>query len=150
MSGEPLPSLQWSKNGEAIAGATSRNLTVASATLADAGTYDVVATNPLGSVRSGAARVTIGKRHQMIVFTPPQSATVGQPIVLSASASSGLPVHFEVVGGTGNLSGGTLTPSGGMVVIQATQPGDDSYEAAAPVTQTFQVQASPNGQLQHF
>jgi hypothetical protein len=149
VSGEPLPSLQWRKNGEAIAGATSRNLTFASATMADAGAYDVVATNRLGSVHSAAVRVTVGKRHQMIVFTPPPIVTAGQPIVLSASASSGLPVHFVVVGGTASLSGGTLTPNGGMVVVQATQDGDDSYEAASPVTQTFQVQAGPIGQ-QHY
>lgn len=148
-SGEPIPDLQWRKNGQAISGATGRNLTVASATMADAGSYDVVATNRLGSVHSAAARVTVGKRRQMIVFMPPPNANAGQPLVLSASASSGLPVHFEVVGGTASLSGGTLTPTGGMVVVQATQPGDDSYEAAAPVTLTFQVQASPNGQP-HF
>jgi hypothetical protein len=40
-----------------------------------------------------------------------------------------------------------MTPSqGGTVVIQASQPGNSSYEAAATVTQTFLVTPSPNGQ----
>jgi hypothetical protein len=67
-SGEPAPSLQWRKDGVPVAGATDSRLTVASATPADAGAYDVVASNLLGSATSDRAVVTVGKRPQSISF----------------------------------------------------------------------------------
>jgi hypothetical protein len=145
-SGEPLPGFQWRKEGIEIAGATQRSLTIASATPSDAGSYDAVASNPSGSATSARARVSVGKRTQSISFQSPAQATAGQPVTLTASASSGLPVQFQVLSGIATLSGSTVTPQSGTVVIQASQDGDSSYDAAAPVTQTFQVVLSPTGQ----
>jgi hypothetical protein len=145
--GEPLPVLQWQKNGVNLPGATELTLTLPSATPADAGSYDVVATNSLGVARSGIARVSIGKRRQTIQFQAPTSVTAGQAVMLNASASSGLLVRFTLLSGTGSLSGGTITAQGGTVVIEAEQPGDATYEAATPVIQTFQIQPSPGGQF---
>jgi hypothetical protein len=59
-SGTPEPTYQWWKNGQNIAGATSNTYTIAHVALADAGRYTVVATNPAGSVISGAALLTVG------------------------------------------------------------------------------------------
>src|SRR6218665_3125468 len=47
--GSPVPTFQWRKNGVAIPGATSQTFTINSATLSDAGLYQVVATNNLGT-----------------------------------------------------------------------------------------------------
>jgi immunoglobulin I-set domain protein len=148
-SGEPKPSFQWRKDGTPIAGATDNRLTIASATPGDNGAYDVVVSNPMGSVTSEAARVSVGKRSQTISFQGSGSPTPGQPIMLSATASSGLPVRFDVVSGVAVISGSVLTCSqGGTVVVQASQGGDMNYAAASPVTQTFLVAAS--GNAQHF
>lgn len=46
---------QWFKDGVAIAGATSKTLSISELTAADAGTYKVVATNPNGAVDASAA-----------------------------------------------------------------------------------------------
>jgi hypothetical protein len=147
VSGEPKPALQWRKDGSPIPGATETRFTVASAAAADAGDYDVVASNALGSVTSERAHVGIGRRSQTISFQSATSATAGQPVMLNANASSGLPVIFSVVSGMAVINGSAMTPSqGGTVVIQASQPGNSSYEAAATVTQTFLVTPSPNGQ----
>jgi hypothetical protein len=118
-------------------------LTIASAALSDSGAYDVVASNSMGSAASAPARVSVGKRRQSITF---QAATValaaGQQVVLSASASSGLPVRFEVVSGAAIVNGDMLTSQGGTVVVQATQAGDSVYEPAMPVSQTFMFGAA--------
>ena len=59
--GSPTPAYQWRKNtvpltnGGNISGATTATLTVNPVAAADAGHYDVVATNSCGSVTSGAA-----------------------------------------------------------------------------------------------
>jgi Immunoglobulin I-set domain len=142
-SGEPAPALQWRRNGVPITGATGRTLTIPTAALSDAGSYDVVATNASGSATSAPARVAVVKRSQSISFQSASSSVApGQQVSLNASASSGLPVRFEVVSGAGILSGPALTSQGGTVVVRASQPGDGVYAAAMPVTQTFTFTAS--------
>ncbi len=146
-SGEPRPALQWRKDLIPVAGATGRDLALAPAALSDAGDYDVVATNSLGSATSGRARVAVDKRHQVIAFQIPTNITAGTTVALSASATSGLPVRFDVVAGSAVLNGATLTAqSAGTVSVQASQPGDATFEAAEPVTQTFMVGAGASGQ----
>jgi hypothetical protein len=142
-SGEPEPELQWRKDGIPIAGAHGRRLSIGPAAFPDSGTYDVIASNPSGEARSAPARVTVGKRRQTISFQGATTAVAGQPILLSASASSGLPVQFEIVSGAAVLTGETLTSQGGAVVVQATQPGDSTFDAASPVTQTYIFSAGP-------
>lgn len=146
-SGEPKPSFQWRRDGSPIAGATESRLTVASATQADAGAYDVVVTNPLGTVTSERANVTVGKRSQTVTFQGATSAVAGQAVMLVANASSGLPVRFDVISGFATLSGTTMTASqAGTVVVQASQGGDTTFDPAVPATQTFLITAGLNGQ----
>ena len=145
-SGVPAPTLQWRKDGAPIPGATERALTVAAAGMPDAGTYDVVATNPSGTATSDRVQVSVVKRHQFISFQGTMTLTAGQPYALSANASSGLPVRFAVVSGTATLNGALLTPQAGGVVVQASQDGDATYEAASPVAENFTVNVSPSGQ----
>jgi hypothetical protein len=145
-SGEPKPSFQWRKDGAPVPGATDRRLTVASATLNDAGAYDVVVSNSVGSATSGPARVAVGKRSQTISFQGSTSVAAGQAVTLLANASSGMPVKFDVISGMAVISGNTLMASqGGTVVVQASQPGDATFEPAANVMQTFFITAGPSG-----
>jgi hypothetical protein len=58
-SGTPAPSYQWRKNGTAIAGATDSSYIIPGVVQADAGNYDVVATNSAGSATSSAAILTV-------------------------------------------------------------------------------------------
>jgi hypothetical protein len=60
-------------------------------------------------------------------------------------ASSGLPVTFTVTSGLATIvNGNTLQVTGtGMVTIQATQGGDVNYNAAPPVSQSFQSMITP-------
>jgi hypothetical protein len=61
-SGVPAPTFQWRRNGAVLPGATNSSFTLATATAANAGNYDVVVTNALGTVTSPAAIVTITTR----------------------------------------------------------------------------------------
>ena len=58
-SGSPAPTWQWRKNGAGIPGATGATYTIASAALADTGTYDAVATNSAGAATSNGAVLTV-------------------------------------------------------------------------------------------
>jgi len=57
--GLPGPSYQWRKNGTNIAGQTNATLTIASAKLADNGTYSVIVSNSAGTITSSNAVLTI-------------------------------------------------------------------------------------------
>jgi N-acetylneuraminic acid mutarotase len=88
------------------------------------------------------ATVTVATESQTITFTAPTSpVNYGvAPITLSASASSGLAVAFNVVSGPGTVSGSTLTITGvGTVVVAANQAGNTNYAAATQVTQSIVV-----------
>ncbi len=75
----------------------------------------------------------------------PARETTAAPFALAATASSGLTVSYEVVGGAGvvAVNGSTVTLSGqaGAFSIRATQAGDATYDAATPVVVTSSVRS---------
>lgn len=77
---------------------------------------------------------TIGTS-QTITFNAPSYIAVGTPIGLTATASSGLPVSFaSLTPGVCSVSGNLVTGNTvGTCIVQATQPGNGSVAAAAPV-----------------
>jgi len=88
----------------------------------------------------------VAKDTQVIDFTKiPDKLTTDPPFELEATASSGLPVSFTLVSGPATLEGSTVTLSGdtGMVVIEAIQLGNDDFEAAEPVQDSFRVNLPP-------
>ena len=85
---------------------------------------------------------TLNPGYQAISFPQiPNHLTSDPPFNLEATATSGLPVQFEVVSGPATLNGTllTLTGNAGEVVIKATQPGNGTYDPADPVFNTFMV-----------
>ena len=78
---------------------------------------------------------------QTISFGSLAGQTYGvAPIMLSAKDTSGLPVSFSVISGPATLSGSVLTITGaGNVVVEASQAGNATYSAAAPVDESFTV-----------
>ena len=71
----------------------------------------------------------------------PNHLIIDDPITLNATASSGLPVSFELLEGPATLNGNTLTLTGvpGIVRIKASQAGDATYLPAPDVFKTFEV-----------
>ena len=63
------------------------------------------------------------------------------PFTLTATASSGLDVEFEVISGPATVEGNLLTLDGsiGTVQIKASQPGDIDYYPAQSVINEFEV-----------
>jgi hypothetical protein len=59
-SGFPSPTYQWRFNGVDIAGATTATNVISQASIQNAGAYDVIVSNPLGSVTSAVARLVVG------------------------------------------------------------------------------------------
>jgi DNA/RNA endonuclease G (NUC1) len=86
------------------------------------------------------------KQDQTITFAALVSkTTTAAPFALSATASSGLAVTFEIVRGPATLSGNTVTLAGtpGLVVVRAMQSGSAAFNAAPPVERSFTVTPRP-------
>lgn len=86
---------QWYKNGAAVAGATSPVLNLSSAAFADAGTYTITISNPLGTVTSRPMNLTVVLAPRLV--SQPISTTVrdGVSFNLSVSATSDGPMTFQ-------------------------------------------------------
>lgn len=78
---------------------------------------------------------------QTISFDQPNDMRYGDAATsLSASASSGLPVEFNVVSGPASVSGNSFSASGvGSVIVRATQPGTDRWLPSDPVDRTLTI-----------
>jgi hypothetical protein len=110
------------------------------------GTVTVTASHA-GSVNFNPASASVTfevidhRQAQAITFSviPDQSIESGQT-TLSATASSGLPVTFELVSGPATISGNTVSfDELGTVVLRAIQAGNTSFHAATPVERSFEI-----------
>ncbi len=111
----------------------------------------LIVTDDYGQTAFSEQIITVngaGPQNQVITFDAIQDKlTTDADFTISGSASSGLPVSFEVVSGPATLSGNTVSLTGqvGIVTIRATQGGDPNWNPAIPVERTFQVTEPPSG-----
>lgn len=107
------------------------------------GTLTIVdnALNNPASVQTVQLSGSAAQSSQTITFPTIPTQTYGTaPVLLSATASSGLPITYIVVAGPANVSGNLLTITGaGTITVQATQAGNSGYAAATPLSQSFNV-----------
>ena len=85
---------------------------------------------------------TLNPGYQAISFPQiPNHLTTDDPFEIEATATSGLPVFFEVISGPATIEGNivTLTGQAGEVSIKATQPGNSQFDPAVPIINTFMV-----------
>ncbi len=128
-TGSPLtPTVTTTPSGLTV------NLTYDSSTTAptNAGSYTVEATIDDTHYQGGDNDTfTIAKADQTISFGAVGSLSIGSPVTLSATASSGLtPVNLALTAGSGTLDGNTLTATGtDPITITATQAGDNNTNA---------------------
>jgi hypothetical protein len=129
----------------AVVSGTATETTTATST-SDVGSYPITfSTENLTAVNytfnyvNGTLTV-LGGVSQTITFNPPPNVTYGvSSIALTAIASSGLPVTYQVTG-PATVNGSTLTNIGaGPVTVTASQAGNSNYAAATPVSRSFTV-----------
>ena len=119
------------------------------------GTATITASQPGDASYAAATAVTqsitverAGNTPQAITFVLPATGTVGATIDLTATADSGLPVTYAsdneavaTIGLVGTPNAGRLVLlTIGTVTITASQPGNPTYAAATPVTQSLTVE----------
>ncbi len=81
---------------------------------------------------------------QTIDFAPLNDQLLANgSFTVSATASSSLPVSFEIASGDATVSGNTITPnSSGLVGIRAIQNGDATYGSAKPIVRYVHIDAT--------
>ena len=89
---------------------------------------------------SNIVSITVLQSQQTITFPtiPPQTVNA-PPILLNATASSGLPVSYSIISGDALLAGTLLSVGStpGQVIVRASQAGNSNYLAALSVDQSF-------------
>lgn len=98
-------------------------------------------TSNFNTVEGGALSIIVNKATQTIHFAQLPDRTLGEtPFQLDATASSGLPVKFELLSGSAFLTNDMLVVLGtGSVKIRAGQGGDSNYLPADSVDRVFSV-----------
>jgi hypothetical protein len=118
----------------------------------ETGIVEVTASQPGDAYYNAAAPVqqsfnvtSVAKTDQTITFDAIPDQTYGTAwIVLTATASSGLPVTFTLVSGPASVSADTVyLGATGTIEIMATQAGDADYNPAPSVNSTFVVNKAP-------
>ena len=139
-----LPGGEWEAVPE-IQGVNA-GLTAGSGDKNDPATWDKIFM--LNSGMAGFDNFTVryvpgGLAAQFLDFAEiPDQLVYNQPITLQATATSGLPVTFEVAQGPATIEGNILTLTGeeGLVKVRAIQPGDGTnWQPAPTVTRSFYV-----------
>ncbi len=116
-----------------------------SATFVAEGTCTITASQPGNATYAAAPAVAqsfvVNAQGQTITFSAIAAQTVGAPLSLSATASSGLTVSFaSSTTGICTVAGNTATPiAAGTCMLTASQAGNASYAPAMPVSQSFTV-----------
>jgi hypothetical protein len=89
-------SYQWRKDGVPLAGGTAADLTVQNVQEADAGSYDVLVSNPLGNVSSKPSKLSVSLP-ATLVNQPPSviSASVGASVLLRVVAGGTGPFDYQ-------------------------------------------------------
>lgn len=89
---------------------------------------------------------TLDTSYQAISFPQiPNKLNTAPPFQVEATSTSGLDVIYTILSGPASIAGNTITLTGdtGIVAVEATQPGNGTYDPADPVIQRFAV-LNPN------
>ena len=117
---------QWRFGGTNLAGATSTNFTRTNVPAALAGSYDLVVRNPINSVTSSVAALTVYSSTLNISSQPQsQSLNAGATVNFSVTASGAGVLRYQWRFNGGNISGATNSGLA-LLNVQAAQAGNYS------------------------
>ena len=143
---------QWRKNGTNISGATSATYAIASVGAGDEASYDVIINNPVGSVTSAAATLTVTNPVSIVTQPVSLNITSGSAASFSVTAAGTSPTYqwrkngVNITGSTAAsyvLTNALTTDAGAYSVVVSNRLGSVTSSTAnlvvnVPVTITTQ------------
>ena len=97
-----------------------------------------------GEVEDYTVFIDTAKAPQTITFDAIPNKVYGDVFTLHATASSGLPVSFEIIAGQATLSGNEVTVTGHRSpTIRASQAGNEEYSPATSIDRVVQSGRAP-------
>jgi hypothetical protein len=140
-------SVQWSANtgcGTTTVTAGNPGTATCTTTSLPGGTDTITATysgdsNHSGSTGTLSGGQVVNPTTQTITFTmnAPAKAVYGTSFTVAAGASSGLPITYSSGGSCSNMGATyTMTSGTGTCTVTASQPGNNDYQAASPVSES--------------
>ncbi len=139
---------QWLKEGTNILDATTADLMLTNVGFADAGGYSVIITNPLGSVTSIVATLTVGYPPAIVNQPTNLAVPVGSNALFSVAASGTDPLNYQWLKGgatllnqtnrTLHLNGVTALDAGGFAVLVSSP-----FGAVTSLVATLTIQFPP-------
>ena len=138
VSGGPIPTVQWRRNGVDMPGQTNYSLLLNSVTTSDAADYSVVATNIYGSITSAPVHLQIIADAPVFVGVPGISnAVAGSIVVLRVRAQGGPHPTYQWRRNGADLPGETnamlilpavrIEDSGAYEIVARNESGSRSY-----------------------
>jgi hypothetical protein len=106
-AGLPPLAYQWQNSQGAIAGQTNATFAIIDAQVTNSDNYAVVVSNPLGSITSAVATVTVVLPPSISSQPIPQAVAVGASLVLGASADGTAPLSYQWQNSSGAIPGQT-------------------------------------------
>lgn len=107
VEGKPPFNFIWSFNGQVLPSALSSNLTIPQVHFTNAGAYQVVVTNILGTATNPPVALTVNSKPLVVVEPQNQFQTVGNPVTLNVGAIGSLPISYQWRLGTNDIAGAT-------------------------------------------
>ncbi|HEV7406592.1 MAG TPA: IPT/TIG domain-containing protein [Chthoniobacteraceae bacterium] len=101
-------SYQWMKNGVAIAGATTSSLNIPSVSVTDAGSYTVKVTNPIGSITSPPAVLTVKSAPMIVTPLADQVSAAGRTVTFKVAVIGTAPFKYQWFDDNGAISKATV------------------------------------------
>ncbi len=150
-SGTPLPSYQWRKNGVNCTSpsAVTASLTIDPATIRDTGTYTVILTNPVGTLTSSGASLTITSTPVITVNAPTLTndssyVTEANPVITGTAASeAGVQGLTAKIDGNGiavtGLTNWSLSLAGITKKVWHSISISETDSAGKSITKSFQI-----------
>ena len=126
---------QWMHGGEKIEGATTASLSLANLSEVSAGEYQVVVTNPTGSVLSDVANLAVDVPPAISSLTGSQSVIAGASVELSVTAASNQAMTYQWKRDGISISGG-VNSALQLSNVAETDAGDYSVELSNTVGRT--------------